>query len=342
MITIDGSFGEGGGQILRTSLALSLVTGRSFRINKIRAGRKKPGLMRQHLTAVNAAAAVGGATVRGAEVGSLEVTFEPGPPSPGEYRFAVGTAGSTSLVMQTVLPALLTASGPSRLTLEGGTHNPFAPPFDFLDKAFLPIINRMGARVSGELERPGFFPAGGGKVVFEITPCDKLATLDLRERGAIRRTLARAVVARLPRQIAERELRVVQRELGLEDECLRVEEVESSRGPGNVVTVEIESEHVTEVFTAFGQRGVRAEVVARKAARAARRYLDAGVAVGECLADQLLLPLALAGGGSFVTLALLQHAETNLAVLREFLDVEIGCEKVGDDVRLVLVKSRSG
>src|SRR5581483_3600182 len=153
VLTLDGSFGEGGGQILRTALGLSLVTGTPFAIEKIRAGRQKPGLLRQHLTAVKAAAEVGRADVSGAEIGSMSLTFKPGTMQPGDYSFAVGTAGSATLVLQTVLPALLVASGPSRLSLEGGTHNPWAPPFDFLERAFLPLLARMGPRVTAALSR---------------------------------------------------------------------------------------------------------------------------------------------------------------------------------------------
>ena len=160
MLTIDGSFGEGGGQILRTALALSLVTGKPFRIDNIRAGRKNPGLLRQHLTAVNAATEISHAEVTGAVIGSRELTFAPGSVESGDYAFAVGTAGSTTLVLQTVLPALLIANGKSQLILEGGTHNPFAPPFDFLEQAFLPLVNRMGPRVTAELERPGLLSGG--------------------------------------------------------------------------------------------------------------------------------------------------------------------------------------
>ena len=180
MLTIDGSRGEGGGQILRTSLGLSLVTGRAFRIVRIRAGRAKPGLRHQHRTAVQAAARVGNAEVEGAEVGSMELTFVPGAVAAGEYEFSVGTAGSAALVLQAVLPALLTASQPSRLKLEGGTHNPFAPPFDFLAKTFLPIVNRMGPRVTAELERPGFYPAGGGEMRLTIEPCARLRRIQQR------------------------------------------------------------------------------------------------------------------------------------------------------------------
>jgi len=194
MLTIDGSMGEGGGQVVRSSLALSLVTGTPFRIDKVRAGRKRPGLMRQHLTAVQAAAAVGGARVTGAEIGAQCFTFEPGAVQAGEHRFAVGTAGSATLVLQTVLPALLVAGGPSRLTLEGGTHNPMAPPFDFIAEAFLPLIARMGARCTATLERPGFYPAGGGRFTVEVTPvAEELIPFALLERGEVKRREARAL-----------------------------------------------------------------------------------------------------------------------------------------------------
>lgn len=339
MLTIDGSRGEGGGQILRTSLGLSLVTGRAFRIVRIRAGRAKPGLRHQHRTAVQAAARVGNAEVEGAEVGSMELTFVPGAVAAGEYEFSVGTAGSAALVLQAVLPALLTASRPSRLTLEGGTHNPFAPPFDFLAKTFLPIVNRMGPRVTAKLERPGFYPAGGGEMHLTIEPCAGLGRIELTRRGEVRRQQARAVVANLPRHIAERELSVIQRELGWDASCLHVEQISEAHGPGNVVIIEIESEEITEVFTAFGQRGVRAETVAQRAVREVRRYLAANVPVGEHLADQLLVPMALAGGGVFETLEPSQHARTNIEVLREFLDCEVAVVPAGQEAWRVEVST---
>lgn len=337
MLTIDGSFGEGGGQVLRTSLALSLVTGKPFRIENIRAGRKSPGLLRQHLTAVTAAAAIGRAEVTGAAIGSRQLTFIPGGVVAGDYSFAVGTAGSATLVLQTALPALLTASGSSRLTLEGGTHNPFAPPFDFLERAFLPLVSRMGPQVTAELERPGFYPAGGGKFHVTINPAATLARIDLIERGKVIGRRARAVVANLPRSIAERELAVLERKLSWNRQWLEAEVIENSRGPGNVVMIEIESENVTEVFTGFGERGVRAEAVADAAVQAARRYLAAEVAAGEYLADQLLVPMALARGGSFTTLPLSRHASTNMEIIRKFLDVEIAVTSADNRVCHVAV-----
>jgi len=170
MIQIEGSQGEGGGQILRSALALSLITATPFCIENIRAGRAKPGLLRQHLTAVNAAAEIGSAEMIGASIGSTRLEFKPGKVRAENYSFAVGTAGSATLVLQTVLPALLTHSEPSTLTLEGGTHNPFAPPYDFLARTFLPLIARMGPRVTTHLERAGFYPAGGGRFTVSIEP----------------------------------------------------------------------------------------------------------------------------------------------------------------------------
>ena len=332
MLTIDGSYGEGGGQILRTALALSLVTAKPFRIENIRAGRKNPGLLRQHLTAVNAATEISRAEVTGAAIGSRELTFAPGSVVSGDYAFAVGTAGSTTLVLQTVLPALLIASGKSKLILEGGTHNPFAPPFDFLEKAFLPLVNRMGPRVTAELERPGFYPAGGGRMSLTIEPAAELDRLDLASRGEVVTRRARAVVANLPISIAERELKVIARKLSWPREFTKAESIERSPGPGNVVIIEIACEQVTEVFTGFGERGLRSEAVAEKATQQARRYIGSEAAVGEYLADQLLIPMAMAGGGSFTTLPLSRHATTNMEVISRFLEVRIEATQLADRV----------
>ncbi len=323
MISIDGSIGEGGGQILRSALGLAMVTGQAFRMINIRAGRDKPGLLRQHLTAVNAAVEISGATVDGNAISSRELIFKPGTVKPGDYTFSIGSAGSTTLVLQTILPALLVASGPSTITVEGGTHNPFAPPIDFLEKAFLPLINRMGPRVTVTLERAGFYPAGGGRVCISIEPTTTLQPLHIPERGEIKRRQARAVVAALPGEIAKRELKKVEKMLGWTGDLLQIRQLPEDWGPGNMLTLEIESEHVTEVFTGFGMKGTTAETVAEQAVQQARRYLAADVPVGEHLADQLLLPMALAGSGSFLTHHPTQHTKTNIAVISRFLPVAI-------------------
>lgn len=326
IITIDGASGEGGGQILRTALALSLVTGRPFRITNIRGGRKKPGLLRQHLTAVQAATEVGDAVTDGAELGSTELVFRPERIRPGDYRFAVGTAGSTTLVLQTILPALILVQSPSRLTIEGGTHNPFAPPFDFLAGTFLPQLARFGPQVEARLVRPGFFPAGGGQVDFTITPVEKLTPVNLLERGA---DLGRRVVAHLSAlstDIAERAFQRFERRMNWPRTVCEIVHYHGAHAPGFVLTTEIISEHVKEVFTGFGERGVRAEDVADAVIDQVRPYVAGVAPVGEYLADQLLLPLALSGGGRFRTVGLSRHTQTNLEVIERFLPVRFVTE----------------
>lgn len=325
MIVIDGSEGEGGGQVLRTALALSLVTGQPFRIDAIRARRERPGLLRQHLTCVRAATEIGGAEVEGAELGSSTLVFRPGTMRPGSYRFAVGTAGSVGLVLQAMLPAMLVADGTFELEIEGGTHAQSAPPFEFVAQAFLPILRRMGADVDVTLHRRGFYPAGGGRLGARVTG-GALRPVEILERGDVTRRQARALVAHLPFDIAEREIGILRKRLGWSEEQARGETVADSVGPGNAVMLEIDCQHASEVISAFGSRGRSAEAVAEDAVQQARRYLAADVPVGEYLADQLLVPMALAGGGSFRTMAPSRHALTNIDVIRRFLHVTIAFE----------------
>lgn len=330
LLTIDGSMGEGGGQILRTSLALGLVTGTPFRIENIRAGRKKAGLLRQHLTAVSAAASVG-AEIHGAELGSTAIEVRTGKISGGDYHFSIGSAGSACLVLQAVLPALLHADEESRIVLEGGTHNPYAPPYDFIERVFIPVLSRMGASVKAELERPGFFPAGGGRFRVVVQPVAELRPLEILERGAIVSHCARALVSNLPGTIAKRELAVVREKLGWGEEKLHVIQNDDTPGPGNVLLLELESEHVREICTAFGEREVRAESVARRAVGLMRRYIASGVPVGAQLADQLMIPFGMSGGGAFRTLPLTEHSRTNIAVVEQFLPVAIRVRESEED-----------
>ena len=258
------------------------------------------------------------ASVHGAEIGSRELVFRPGRVRAGDFSFSIGTAGSCTLVMQTVLPPLLQASAPSRVRIQGGTHNRAAPPFEFLERSFLPLLERMGARVGLELTGHGFYPRGGGEIRARITPLARFGRLELTRRGAPTGASAEALVAGLPASIATRELDVIGRRLGLPREQLRLRALSNDLGPGNALTITLGYEHVTEVFSAFGERGVRAEDVARVAADEAFAYRALTAPVGEHLADQLLLPLALGEGGTYLATVASGHLRTNAAIVERF------------------------
>jgi RNA 3'-terminal phosphate cyclase (ATP) len=327
-LELDGSFGEGGGQILRTSLALSLLTGRPFRLVNIRAGRPKPGLQPQHLMSVRAAATIGQARVQGDTRGSTELTFEPGKVVPGSYRFDIGTAGATGLVLHTLyLPLALGAAAPSQLTLIGGTHVRTSPCFHFLQTTWRAYLELLGLHVSLRLARPGFYPRGGGLVEVHLQPAARLRGLRLRERGPVKAS-GFSAVAGLPEDIARRQARrAIQRlrQAGLKAD-IREEVWED--GPGTVLAVVLETTPVPALFFALGERGKRAERVADEAVDQALAYLKAApAAVDPHSADQLVLPLALAEGPSeYTTAEVTSHLLTNVAVIRRFLDREITCE----------------
>jgi RNA 3'-terminal phosphate cyclase (ATP) len=321
-IKLDGSIGEGGGQILRTALSLSMITGTPFEKKNIRANRPKPGLLRQHLTAVLAAQKVCGAYVTGAEMGSPSLTFRPGAVKGGTYAFAIGSAGSATLVLQTILPALLFADAESHISIDGGTHNSMAPPAHFLKRAFVPLLNRMGANVSVTLERFGFYPAGGGRITAHVVPCKQLTPLTLTTRGARTGNFAEAFIAGVPGHVGRRELDVIGAAMGWDETQLLMRGLADTHGPGNVVLITLAHENVTEVFSAFGEKGIAAEAVANKVLTETREYIASTAAVGEHLADQLLIPLALAGAGMFTTTTLSDHTITNMNVIKQFLPVE--------------------
>lgn len=323
MIELDGAQGEGGGQILRSALTLSMITGQPFRITNIRANRPKPGLMRQHLVAVQAAAQVCGADIGELAVGAQALEFVPGRVQAGDYKFAIGSAGSCTLVLQTLLLALLFAERPSTLRIHGGTHNPMAPPAHFLERAFGRVLARMGAQVSFELTRYGFFPAGGGELAVRIEPCAQLQRIDLSQRGERVAGFAESVIAGVPFSVARRELDCIGKGMGWDESRLHVRGLANDQGPGNVLMLTLEHEHVTEVFSGFGEKAVRAETVAKQVLQQARQYIASNAAVGEHLADQLILPMALAGGGRFTASVLSQHARTNADVIARFLPVEV-------------------
>ncbi|WP_061241938.1 RNA 3'-terminal phosphate cyclase [Ectopseudomonas composti] len=328
-LELDGAIG--GGQILRSALSLSMLTGQPFRIHNIRAKRSRPGLLRQHLTAVTAAAQISSANTCGVELGSQSLSFVPGPIRGGDYRFAIGTAGSCSLVLQTLLPALLQADTPSRIHLSGGTHNPLAPPFEFLAHSWLPLLQRMGAQVELQLLRHGFVPAGGGEVTLQITP-GTLQPLHLSGPGERLGQQARALLADVPGHVAERELARVSKRLKWPDEDLKGVWLDRDIGPGNILLLEVTCSDVTAVFSSVGQTSVRAEQVADQAIEQARTWLGSGAAVEEHLADQLLLPLAMAGAGSFTTPHISEHLSSNIEVIRHFMDIDIQCDKSNGNV----------
>jgi RNA 3'-terminal phosphate cyclase (ATP) len=338
LLLIDGSYGEGGGQIIRTSVALSLVTGKPFHAIHARANRAKPGLRPQHLTAVMAAATIGDATVEGARVGSTAFTFSPGKVRFGDYVFNVGTAGSATLVLQTVLPPLMIASGPSLLRFEGGTHNVHAPSYDFVERTLIPLVSRMGPQILIELGRYGFYPPGGGRFDVFIDPAIKPRPLELLQRGRILARLARALVVNLPASIAARELAVIKQRMDLRDEELQPEISENAISRGTAVMIEIQTEHLTEVFTRVGERGVRAEVIAGDAAEEVLAYLKTEAPVGEHLADQLLIPLVLCGGGAFNTTRVSLHTHTNIEIIKKFIEVDISITETTDGTSVIKVR----
>lgn len=330
MLVIDGAQGEGGGQIVRSALALSLCYQQPVTINHIRSKRRQQGLGWQHLAALTAAAKIGNAIVTGATRGSRTLTFTPRGIHSGEFHFDIGTAGSTILVLQTILPALLQAEGPSSVTLTGGTHNPLAPSFDYLNRVFLPILARMGAEIDANLIQPGFAPRGEGQLQVLIHPVKHLLPLHIDNRGKILELSATTWLAGLPLHIAERELGTLQKLLDIPQQALTIEPLSSAYGPGNVVFVEIRSEALTELFCAYGAKHLRAETLAQRLAREVKEYIRAGVPVGQHLADQLLLPMALAGAGSFVSQPLSSHSLTNMAVISQFTGSKFQVETRSD------------
>lgn len=327
MIELDGAIGEGGGQILRTALTLSMITGHPFRITNIRANRPKPGLMRQHLVAAQAAAQVCNAEIMGAAIGSQTLEFIPGKIKGGEYKFAIGSAGSCTLVLQTLLPALLQADKPSVIHIIGGTHNSMAPPAQFLQRAYGRVLAEMGATLDIQLNRFGFYPAGGGEIVATVMPCQQLQAIERITRGERVSCYAESFIAGVPFNVAKRELECVGTSMSWDESQLLVRGLPGEQGPGNALLVTLEYQHVTDVFCAFGEKMVRAESVAKNVVSEVRRYIASNAAVGEHLADQIMLPFALAGGGKFSTNQVSQHALTNAFVIERFLPVRFSFDK---------------
>jgi RNA 3'-phosphate cyclase len=328
VVEIDGSSGEGGGQILRTSLALALLTGKPFHLRHIRARRSRPGLQPQHLMCVRAAAAVGGARTRGDSKDSTDLVFEPGPVVPGKYHFPIGTAGATSLVLHTLyLPLALKGDVPSEVTVTGGTHVLKSPAFHFLETTWRGYLDLLGLKVKVRMPRPGFYPRGGGVLEAHLQPCPRLYGLQLEPAPKPTRATGFSAVAGLPEDIASRQARRAAKRLQERLSEVEIREESWAGGPGTVLAVVLETAPVPTLFSGLGERGKRAERVADEAVDEAFAYLKAGPGVDPHSADQLVLPLALASGPSAYPVAeVTQHLLTNVAVIRQFVDRDIQLE----------------
>lgn len=328
MVVIDGSLGEGGGQVLRSAVTLSAITGRPVRIENIRARRSNPGLQAQHLTSVRAAAAVTAAELSGASPGSQTLQFVPAaPPAPGDYFFEVGTAGSVVLVAQTVLPLLAGADAPSCIRITGGTHVPHAPPVEYLAATFSPAMALLGRHFNVELETAGFFPKGGGRVTLRIPGLPQQpGVLCLEDPGPVLSLEAWVVTGRLEDHVAERGARalvegiaaVVGPDTPFEPVIRRL----PARSPGAAAVLAVRRRAGFAGFTSLGEIGLPMEQVAARAVWQFADWLESGCAVDSHLADQLVIPAALSGGGCWTFPEVDGHLPTVLEVARRFLPVE--------------------
>ena len=331
LIEIDGSQGEGGGQVLRTSLTLSLCLGVPVRVFNIRAGRTKPGLLRQHLTCLRAAESISHGNSEGAELRSNEIIFYPGKVASGNYRFNIGSAGGTTLVFQTIYIPLLLAGGESKIYFEGGTHNGMSPSFDYITQCFLPVMKKIGAKSTARLDHYGFYPAGGGAWQVKIEGLKHaFKRINLTERGETVELKATATSSKLSSHVTERELGKFKQLLKLHSGQLEQRLVRSV-GPGNIVSLLHQYENGCEVVEVVGEKNVSAEKVAQSAIEVFERFNRSKAVVGEHLADQLILPMVLGEGGKFTTIEPSMHLLTNIEVVKQFLPVDIQCKKISDD-----------
>jgi len=344
MIQIDGSFGEGGGQILRTSLTLSLITGQPFEIFNIRARRKNPGLMPQHLKCVEAAILISNAEAKGAHKGSAHLIFKPGQVTPGEYRIDIGTAGSTSLVLHTIYLPLALAGGESHLSITGGTHVPWSPCYHFLSLHWLYYVNQIGFDIKLKIDRAGFYPKGDGKIRVEIAPADHLKPLTLLNRGEMVKISGISAVANLDYSIAERQrnqsLKRLDR-MGYESQ-IAIERMHS-RYKNTMMLLQAEFETGSGCFTSLGAIGKRAEKVADEAMNDLIEYLNSSGCIDKYLADQLILPLSTVNGESnFSTSEITYHFVTNVEVVKKFLNISVDIDgEIGNEGKIKIVSDFS-
>lgn len=325
LIEIDGSLGEGGGQVLRTAVSLSVATGASLRIFNIRARRPKPGLAHQHLTCIKAAKEISSATVNGAALGSQTLEFEPRGISPGDYSFDVTTAGSVSLVLQTLFLPLSLAKRESRVAIRGGTHVKWSPSFEFLRDQWSFYLRKIGFAISLRLEKAGYYPRGGGILKARVQPVAEPRPLVVSDRGELRKVTGRVFFSNLKRSIAARQLARARQMLlshGLSPE-IEIREYPSP-GAGAGTHLRAAFQNGSGSYTSLGERGVPAERVASSSAKRLCDYVDSGAAVDRFIADQLILPLAFARGESFFTCEqVTEHLLTNAQVVEMFLPVRV-------------------
>ncbi|MCE9560995.1 MAG: RNA 3'-phosphate cyclase [Planctomycetes bacterium] len=326
MIELDGSEGEGGGQILRSALALSILTGKPFKLINIRANRSKPGLAPQHVMCVKAAGTISGATYKGASNGSAVLYFEPNAVKPGKYVFSIGTAGATSLVLHTIaLPLALRGSSLSDITITGGTHNTHAPCYHFLETTWTAYLRRMGIVIDVEMIRPGFYPRGGGEIRAVIHPCNRVNGLSILTCPELTTAGGFSAFADLPESVGRRQARRLSVRLKSEgiESHIPVEQWEAAN-PGTVAAVIFRQAPVPPLFFGLGERGKPAESVADEAADEAIAFRDAKCPVDPHSADQLLLPLVFSPDASeYRTSEITRHLTTNIATVRKFVDRDV-------------------
>lgn len=341
-VRIDGSYGEGGGQIIRTCLSLAALTGRAFEVVNVRAGRPKPGLQAQHLTAVQSTAQICGAHAEGAHIGSSSFLFAPQhSPISGQYNFEVGTAGATTLIAQTLVLPLSCAQGKSHVQISGGTHVPFAPVADYLESVYLELLRRLGMSATSHYEAAGYYPKGGGKLVLEIDPSAEIRPVNLVHRGRLLRLSARIITSRLPEHVGRRGALAVQEFMRSAGHDVETEQINPpSCAPGAAVFIQAECEGGIAGFSALGQVGKPMERVARDACQEFLAWWESGAPCDERLADQLVLPMAFASGISrWVTRRVTDHLRTVVWVVEQFLPVSIGIEERADGLAEIAVRS---
>ena len=339
-IELDGSHGEGGGQILRTALSLSCVTGHALKLFNIRTGRKKPGLMPQHITCVRAASEISNAKIKGADAGSTELIFVPGKTIPGNYLFDIKTAGSCTLVFQTLLPPLMFGEKPSFITIKGGSHVPFSPTYHYLTEVFLPMLRNVGVPVDSTIYKYGFYPKGGGEVSFTVHPVSQVKGLNVSERGELTALHGYSAVSRLPMNIAERQKSAMEQKVRSLPADIHIMNVVSP-GEGTFTFLAAQYESTLAGFSSIGKRGKPAEKVGAETAEAFLDFHHKSAAFDPHLADQIVLYLSLSReDSSFTTPSITEHLLTNLWVIRKFMGIHYEVEgQLNSEGRIKIFRS---